>query len=388
MNDNEFFKKYEGPVFRVASKFTPAPQEAEDLTMEILMKAISRRGGCKTKNVDGWVHALATNYCKDRYRATKTKKALKTIAISDAAPDLSTEGREGIETVPAAQIKYPFFHQLKATAPDIATGLERSLEMVHDFFAVITILRKEQKSFKPLLDARQALDACWAKVEEALPPPPSDVFFAYKAYKTKARDQFGNRSREGAAKYRAYEAAAQIFNHLFEDSLELGHVIRSHPINFGVGLERQTGAVDLFCVSFVRRVGSRYGLAHDRLDLIGIKVDALKLLYNIWTRALRKGKYQNRRLLENLLVEFREMKRGTELAYIFSPLDRDKSMESLRTKALYGLTEITNDLAAYIFRGSFPGQPDPTGPTIFQEMIFLSPTPSIGENPRRRRASV
>ena len=58
------------------------------------------------------------------------------------------------------------------------------------------------------------------------------------------------------------------------------------------------------------------------------------------------------------------MKKGTKYAHIFEPLDREQSMESLRIKSLYGLTQITKDLAAFIHRKSFSGLPDPDAPVF------------------------
>jgi RNA polymerase sigma factor (sigma-70 family) len=371
MDDSQFFEHYRGMVVRIAKKYTSgAHQEAEDLATEILLKAIGKRGECKGKKIDPWLSKLANRYCIDQYRKKTAKKAIKFVDLASSSPsgldgvgDARQEevrrSHEGLETAE----KYPWFRRLQESAPEKVVGLERSLEMVHDIYRVISSLNKDRRRMQPLIKAARTIEECRESVSGILGPVPAEAFHAYRAVQEIEFPVHGDPDYEKKqAEYRKHEPAVQVQYNLHSAKSEIdGWLMSSPSLNSYIHIDSQVA--DEFCMTSIGRQGEAFwGPLYRRLDLLEVRLDPLKLLYNIWHRAFQKGKYGNRRLLEHLLCEYGRMKQGTDLAYIFEPLERDKSMESLRTKSLYGLTQITNDLAAFIHRKSFGGPADPDAP--------------------------
>ena len=94
---NRLAARWQGPLYGFVLRTTGNATEAEDVVQETLVKAYRNlprlREGAKFKS---WVHNIALNLCRDRFRAAKVRGG--TVALDDLGDSLEAEA----PTAPAA----------------------------------------------------------------------------------------------------------------------------------------------------------------------------------------------------------------------------------------------------------------------------------------------
>ena len=108
-------------------------------------------------------------------------------------------------------------------------------------------------------------------------------------------------------------------------------------------------------------------LNEDFIDIVEhipkLKIDPIKLIYRIWIKDpdLKKGKYNNRKLIEELLLHFKSEYSGTSRGDLFKLVNADFKLDTTRKKiykksknsSLYDL------LADFVYRKSFIEEESP-----------------------------
>ncbi|GAG36515.1 unnamed protein product, partial [marine sediment metagenome] len=87
-----------------------------------------------------------------------------------------------------------------------------------------------------------------------------------------------------------------------------------------------------------------------------VKIDPVKMIFKVWHKALRKGKYTRLTIIKNLLLEFKEATRGTEKEFLFDSITGSLNIDTLRKKSIYKnykLKDFYNGLANFIYKKSF-----------------------------------
>lgn len=83
-----------------------------------------------------------------------------------------------------------------------------------------------------------------------------------------------------------------------------------------------------------------------------LRLDPLKLIFNVWHKAFKKGQYSKNKKIEKVLFEFKEKTKETDKEYLFNSLNK-LEFESLRKSSLYRLKNFYKDLAKFIYKKSF-----------------------------------
>jgi len=93
-----------------------------------------------------------------------------------------------------------------------------------------------------------------------------------------------------------------------------------------------------------------------------LRIDPIKLIFNVWHRDLKKGQYGGNESIKNKLLEFKENTKGTEKEYLFQNVNEKTKVESLRKKSLNPRSSKKSDirrfdkidkLADFIYKKSF-----------------------------------
>ena len=96
-------------------------------------------------------------------------------------------------------------------------------------------------------------------------------------------------------------------------------------------------------ISFLKRL-SPFILGPDifedfRDHIPNLRLDPLKLIFNVWHKAFKEGRYSKNKKIEKVLFEFKEKTKETDKEYLFSSLNK-LEFESLRKSSLYRLKNL------------------------------------------------
>ncbi len=83
-----------------------------------------------------------------------------------------------------------------------------------------------------------------------------------------------------------------------------------------------------------------------------LRLNPLKLIFNVWHKAFKEGQYSKNKKIEKVLFEFKEKTKDTDKEYLFNSLSK-LEFESLRKSSLYRLQNFYKDLAQFIYQKSF-----------------------------------
>lgn len=103
--------------------------------------------------------------------------------------------------------------------------------------------------------------------------------------------------------------------------------------------------------SFIPGIADVYDKFLDHISYI--RLDPLKVIFNVWHKALRKDDYGDNKTIERTILEFKKNLKGTDKEYLFESLKESTDFDSLRKKSLYGLKRFYYDLAEFIYKKSF-----------------------------------
>ena len=354
---------YADAVRNFCKKYFPRdPQILEDMTHNILLRISQRDGLDQVGDRSKWMRTVALHECMDCFRELKRNRDRAMVAdeISSTLEDVENETDESEKIDPVK-----VWHSFKRLDPENAKALIRSYSFVRQVFPWIKWHR----------DAIKGLDQD-AKLVATL-----------QDAKRQMEKIHGICTDQDIQKYADSIETGHVCEHTFEVELQyhLKELILSLSIEgllTELGITNATasgankphynfhrGSIDLdFFDSFeyerILKDGEMeahihyYRLRMRILDYVHIP-DPLYVLYGVWNRILKKGKYGNRKLLEVLFFAFQKlsqehMKDDTVESFhddTFNSLTEETNFETVRVMS-YQLNKGYSDLADFIFRKS------------------------------------
>jgi RNA polymerase sigma-70 factor (ECF subfamily) len=102
-NAGELFTRYHRDILRYLAHMTGRPDEAEDLTQEVFVRAIrALKNGGTVGHERGWVFSIARNVLVDRHREEQRRIATTEIGEQiSATPLLALDLRNSLARIPA-----------------------------------------------------------------------------------------------------------------------------------------------------------------------------------------------------------------------------------------------------------------------------------------------
>jgi hypothetical protein len=88
-------------------------------------------------------------------------------------------------------------------------------------------------------------------------------------------------------------------------------------------------------------------------EIFSIRVDPLKMIFNVWHRHLKRTKYSSIKSVKKKLFEYKKKYENTDKEYLFESLNENTNFESLRKKSLYGLKKDFYRLSDFIYKKAF-----------------------------------
>lgn len=103
-------QRYEPLVYRLCLRYFKAPEIAEDLSQEILLKVYNQLKGLeKPENFKGWILRVSSNLCADHYRKLKRRKeiqeqvAVEVLVDEKDSHEVKTEGLQNEKLIDAIE---------------------------------------------------------------------------------------------------------------------------------------------------------------------------------------------------------------------------------------------------------------------------------------------
>jgi RNA polymerase sigma-70 factor, ECF subfamily len=80
------FRRYSGPLLRLAGRLLGNPAEAEEVTQDVFLKLMARADQYDGRApVRSWLFAIATNACRDRLRRSVRRPSVALDAVAEVA---------------------------------------------------------------------------------------------------------------------------------------------------------------------------------------------------------------------------------------------------------------------------------------------------------------
>jgi len=374
MNDQakNWVWKYEDDIRIVCKKlFSQTPQTEEDMVQEVLLRISQRKGLGRVGDRTSWIYKVAKNECMNYFRELKRHpdwngESLEDPGvradeeISDARLDKeaggSAEDTENKTDEPEKIDPMKVWRSFKRHDPDRAAALERSLWFVASSLAHIRGQQRYNTDYRLCRKALAALRDITRRMEKK-PSFKKSVSF------------FGQHSPSAFICQQIREIVQETKRGIGDPVLGTTIFLIDRGFTAGSPIDRTSPC---FIKYHIRRAK----------DVIVIVPDPLYVLYRIWNRILKKGKYGNRKLLKVLFFAFQKlaqehMKDDTVESFhddTFNSLTEETNFETLRVMS-YQLNKGYSDLADFIFRKSVRPSKRKTAPTDEEKPARPSPPP-------------
>lgn len=222
--------------------------------------------------------------------------------------------------------------------PEIRRGLELSLEYVYHLYKIRDEIRLDRKKYDRIFRTLDILHDTKKKIEYVLRRVSDKDIQRYK-YLKKHKDPFKltKPEKEEIEKFKKDYFKINIHKKLYELINEVDNIIYSNP-HFNSLIPIHSSFSDFY----------------DQIPKIRIYPE--KLLFNIWHKAFRKGKYRDNKSIVRILFEFKEKTKGTEKEFLFNSINENTNFETLRKKSCYnnaGKKKFYDKLAGFIYQKSF-----------------------------------
>lgn len=312
------------------------PQLEEDARTEAWVRAVKAiKAGEEIRNLPGFLRTISKNYCLDQIRklGMEAEEPFKEDAIFERWP----EGPP-----PAGGIR--------EVGPETASGLERSLDLIAAFFRLKDFFRQNEEEIRPHLVVLEELNTAKQAIMKRLKISDQRL----------ERARFLVREKEPSDRTDEEEAEIRDIVHAHHSPttapgilaiIELQDIISQIPDRMSSPLSNELVPYRLAPVPFAGPGTSAFD-AIPSMAVYKFRMDPLKLIYAVWTRALRKGKYGNHAQVVRQLRKFQRTAKGTDKEFLFRNLGRP---ETLRTKTIKAMKSPTNRIVVdAILKESFP----------------------------------
>jgi len=219
-------------------------------------------------------------------------------------------------------------------------GFNLSLEYIHRLYELRNTMRRDRVYYKKRKKLLDILISTKKKINYEIGRMPEDKIFRYLEIKDPPSEFDGTAAEEKRLKERDEELKILKKKYNVEVHSKLYELIKL--ISSEISWEE--------AASYIPGIVDNYDEFFDNIS--HIRLDPLKLIFNVWHKELRKGNYGDNKTIERIILEFNEKVKGTEKEYLFKSLN-PAGFESLRKKSLYKLKSFYYDLANFIYKKSF-----------------------------------
>lgn len=241
---------------------------------------------------------------------------------------------------------------MKLINNDSKESLKLSLEYIHRLYGQRDKIRRDRIRYKKRRKIFDILMNTKEKIESEIGRMPEKKILRYLEIKEPPFEFDGTVEEEKRLK---------------ERDKELEELRRKYHVEIHSKLYELTDLISLEIYfigggSYIPGIADMYDEFLDHIS--HIRLNPLKLIFNVWHKALRKGDYGDNKTIQRIILEFKKEVKGTDKEYLFKSLNEFTDFDSLRKKSLYGLKSYYYDLANFIYKKSFIEKP-----TVLQRII-------------------
>lgn len=358
----ELYVLYKPIISAIAIGFAENETEAEDLTEDIFLKILDEMKMDDIKrNLYGWIVSVAKNYCIGIYNKSKTKKAIKfahLIAEKNKGTALIDIIRDSKAIAPGSKN----YHKQEET--DLAIvyrnyipsapkkNLEFSLELIEIFYNLIEKIKSNPVYWERIFKIHEILLNTKKRVNRVIGRISKEKIKKYNLLRATPTSYLSDPEKEKLEKLKKQESFIYIHSTLNEMTDRINNTI------YGMGLRdflstatNTPPQADYFHAEYYLFV--LFDLA---LKLRTMKIKPPRLMYSVWMKGLRKGKYTHRKKIMLVFYHFKRKTKGTQQEFLFDSIDEDLSnFESIRKSYYKGSPKerLYKELVDIIYKYSF-----------------------------------
>jgi hypothetical protein len=331
-----FDQQFRFRILRVLKGDTQDSNKAEELTQEIIQKCLDKlKDGHNVTKLNSWVMKVVKNHFKDSLKKESRKKAPKFVS--------STGIQEKVSNL-AIEDESPYSGLYLNLPQKIKIGLNRSIEQVEIFYSYLIKIKHSRWRID-----KDKVKETFLKIEKMLcnfigPRPEGKFNGAQFGFLLKFSPNLNPQATRELHELTEQAFVLKAYKNLDE--------IRNIAWNWAPPLK------DIFVVSkeHEKRGISLESIGHLMLCALLLKTTKIKparLIWDVWSKGLRKGRYTDRKSIRLAFHYFKEKTEGTERELLFKT--KDNSCETLR-KSKYKKpikNNIYEELVDFIYRSSF-----------------------------------
>jgi len=362
---DEFVRLSRLIIYPIVISLTKDSIKADDLMQDILLKCLEaiKKYKYEIEFPDAWIKNIAKNHCIDedrRNRSKKTPEFVRPIA-NDKKGTALIEIHKDSKAIAPGSLEYYRSPEEEALSSnldfeyknDIPLSIQKSLDKSLEYIELFYKLRRQIKSnltnkYQRILDVYNILNDTKEKITYVLGPVSWKKIGRYKHLKRIAQEELSDSQREELIELKRQSFKIEVHKNLNE-LLEIVSVMFFHSPLFN-----EMALVKDSSYSLHRYFG--FWLSDLSSVLPTIKIKPPRLMFSIWTKGLRKGKYTDLEKIKLIFRYFKRKTKGTDKEYLFDSIDEYVSTFDAIRKSRY--KKSTHDkfykkLANYIYKNSF-----------------------------------
>lgn len=321
---SKFRDTYEGRIKNLAWKYTRNEEVAEDVKQDVLTKLYVEFQDLdkyeKIDNFNSWLMKVVKNQSIDHIRKQKNR-----VEISDIKDPSDSDHPEKIyyekekKKIEKRFEKLSTIEKLKISKPDLLKSLEISIKYIDWLYIIKRDYKEELKEYGPIFKIAHTLYYAKKNIDVAL----------------------NQLSKTDISRFNNIKERCKNFDSLESMFQEINMMICTNSFLNPLLGEWEPAEFPEMITEFVRNVSSA-------------KISPIKLIFWVWHKALRKGRYGNNKAIKNLLLIYKEETKGTNREYLFHT-EGHLNIKILR-KAMYQkpqIKEFYDKLIDFIYKKSF-----------------------------------
>jgi len=365
----KFYERYQKGIFRKAYSYLRNCEDAKQLEQDIftkIYKELQDPNKCKEiRNLDSWVFTVAKNCCKNELK--KEKKRILRInhhGIDNEPVPVAIEAIKDNKYIPPGYKKY--YDQLKYdergreiareynAMPDIIQeGIERSLDLIEIFYIMIKKIKIDYVKYERAIRIDKILRKTKQEIRYVIGSIPNTKIESYYSLKLKPTNLLTDSEKEELDKLKKQDISTGIHKTLNEMSAIIEGLTGSKILQDLISpVKNKLYNSDFF----------KYVLCDYAINLSKMSIKPPRLIFAVWAKALRKGKYKDPNKLKNAFLYFTRRTKGTGKEFLFNSIDEELSTYETLRKSLHKKSrhrEAFLKLADFIYKASFrPDQLD------------------------------
>lgn len=344
-----FFKEYKNKIMAAALKYAKGDSVvAEDLFQDLYKKIFSELQDPETRaniqNLSAWLNEVIKNFCLNNVKKQNAKKASHNGEVdSYPAASESFEDEYVIKEISESSA----IDQLKSHSMNLYWGIEFSLDYVNYIFWDLNVGEEARTEFmRPYFEVRRILSKARDEIYSSLNLPSKDeielVFLKREIKDPKNFDEL--RLRQLWDKAAMSDIPLQKFAYILRHFHDFDKYYKKS------GWGAWTGHGEFFLLVDEELQGNFKNLDNLFLPINAaflpdenefyylieylpkIKCDPIYLIFLVWQKMLKRGKYTNLEFIRRLLLEFKKKEGKGKRAGIFKSVGNDFNIETLRKK--------------------------------------------------------